>query len=114
MTESRPSSRAFFRMLCSNTGCTIAELYLPDNTVDVWEDGKDLISEDVTVRTGANRLMMAVQKSQIRVWFNGTLITTQPQTRTHGSGLYGLSLLSLDKTGPVKMDSLQFAVYRVS
>ena len=99
---------------CDGTGCTIAELYLPDNTVDVFEDGKDLISHDVTVHTGANRLMLAVQKLQIRVWFNGTLITTQTQTRTHAAGLYGLSLISLDKTGPVRMDSLQFAVYRVT
>jgi hypothetical protein len=99
---------------CDGTGCTIAELYLPDNTVDVWEDGKDLISHPVTIRTGANRLVMVVNQQLIRVWFNGTLITTQAQDRSHGSGLYGLSMISLDKTGPVRMDALQFAVYSLS
>ena len=71
-------------------------------------------SQPVTVRTGANRLVMVVNQQLIRVWFNGTLITTQAQDRSHGSGLYGLSLISLDKTGPVRMDALRFAVYSLS
>jgi serine/threonine protein kinase len=99
---------------CDTTGCIEAAVFTSDSTLQVFDDGKSLVSEHVTIKAGkTNRLMMTVQQKQIRVWFNGTIITTQSAARLHDTGLYIFELTSFDKTGSVHMDAVRFAVYRL-
>ena len=99
---------------CDTTGCIDADIYTPDNTVNVYDDAKLLGSQHVDLRAGTNRLMMVMHDKEVRVWVNGTLMTTQTALRAHTGGKYWLAFESRDTTGSVGVDLLNFAVFRLA
>ena len=63
---------------------------------------------------GPNRLTMAVQGSQIKVWINGKLVATEFALRTHPAGKYYMFTESQTKTASVEVIATQYAVYRIA
>jgi len=99
---------------CDTTGCIDADIYTPDNTVNVYDDSTTLGSQHIDLHVVTNRLMMTMHGKEIKVWFNGRLVSTQSALRTHTAGKYWLSLESRDTTGAVRVDLMNFAVYRLA
>jgi serine/threonine-protein kinase len=99
---------------CDTKGCIDADIYTPDNTVNVYEDTKLLGSQHIELRALTNRLMMSLHHKEIRIWLNGHLVTTQSAARDRTSGKYWLALESRDTTSSVRVDLLNFAVFKLS
>lgn len=115
LVPTRPLQDIIFGLAyeCDSTDCIYVDIDTRDNTLNVWDDDKSLVSQHVDIRSDTNRLVMVMHQQEIRTWLNGHLVATQTALRVHGSGKYWLHVESLDKTNPVRMDFLQFAVFHL-
>jgi hypothetical protein len=98
---------------CDTTGCVSGDLFTVDDTVGAWDDATKFPTQKATPISGINRLLLAIQGKEIRVWFNGTLIATQTAGRVHDAGSSSIYLENFESGGPVTVDVLRFAVYRL-
>jgi serine/threonine protein kinase len=103
-----------FLYACDSPGCIEGSFHLSDNTINVFDDATPLISQVVTPNVGTNRLMMAVQGKQVKVWINGHLVATETAARSHLAGKYYMFMESESKTASVEVIALQYAVYRIA
>ncbi len=58
--------------------------------------------------------MVAYQDQKVRVWLNGTLVTTQSLTRVRSAGNYYWYLVNLDKSQPADSVLVQMAIYKLA
>ncbi len=68
--------------------CIDADLDTETNKVYLFEDGNKLVEQQVQPLSGTNRLVVVYQGQKVRVWLNGTMVTTESITRVHGAGNY--------------------------
>ena len=98
---------------CDGSGCVAGDVFTVDKTVGAWDDNSQFPTQPASLATGTNRLMMAVQGKQVRVWFNGTLLSTQTAGRVHGAGTYEVYMENFAASGSVAVTVLRFAVFRL-
>jgi hypothetical protein len=104
-----------FLYACDHSpGCIEASFHLSNNTIYVFDDSTQLIGQVVSPGVGTNRLMMAVQGKQVKVWINGQLVATETAPRTHAAGNYYMFMESATKTASVEVIATQYAVYRIA
>ena len=94
--------------------CIDADLDTETNKVYVFEDGNKLVEQQVQPLAGTNRLVVVYQGQKVRVWLNGTMVTTENITRVHGAGNYYWFHISYDKSKPVDSLLLQMAIYKLA
>ena len=94
--------------------CVDADLDTENNKVYLFEDGNKLVEQQVQPLAGTNRLVVVYQGQKVRVWLNGTLVTTETITRVHGAGNYYWFHISYDKSRPVDSLLIQMAVYKLA
>jgi len=94
--------------------CVDADLDTDNNKVYLFEDGNKLVEQQVQPLSGPNRLVVVYQGQKVRVWLNGTLVTTETITRVHGAGNYYWFHVSYDKSKPVDSVLVQMAIYKLA
>jgi hypothetical protein len=102
-----------FAYECDTTDCIYVDVDTRDNTLTVWDDDNKLASQHADLTAETSRLVMVLHQLEVKTWLNGHLIATGT-VRRHGPGRYWLHVENLDKTSPVRMDFLQFAVFRLA
>lgn len=116
LVPTRPLSPMWFGFdyACDATGCLSVFVDTRDSTLNVWDDSTSLLSQHIDLAPETNRLVVVVHQQEIRTWLNGNLIATMTALRVHGPGKYWLTVENLDKkSSPLRMDFLQFAVFRL-
>ena len=99
---------------CDPSKCIDADVETDTSKLYVYEDGRSLVESQVQALSGTNRLMVAYQGQKVRVWMNGTLVTTTQVTRTRGAGSYYWFFVSYDKSQPVDSVLVQMAIYKLT
>jgi serine/threonine protein kinase len=94
--------------------CIDADLDTETNKVYLFEDGNKLVEQQVQPLSGTNRLVVVYQGQKVRVWLNGTMVTTESITRVHGAGNYYWFHISYDKSKPVDSMLIQMAIYKLA
>ncbi len=94
--------------------CIDADLDTETNKVYLFEDGNKLVEQQVQPLSGTNRLVVVYQGQKVRVWLNGTMVTTENITRVHGAGNYYWFHVSYDKSKPVDSMLIQMAIYKLA
>jgi serine/threonine protein kinase len=94
--------------------CVDADLDTENNKVYLFEDGKQLVEQQVQPLNGTNRLVAVYQGQKVRVWLNGSLVTTETITRVHAAGNYYWFHVSYDKSKPVDSLLIQMAIYKLA
>jgi len=94
--------------------CVDADLDTENNKVYLFEDGNKLVEQQVQPLAGTNRLVVVYQGQKVRVWLNGTMVTTESITRAHGAGNYYWFHLSYDKSKSVDSMLIQMAIYKLA
>jgi len=94
--------------------CVDADLDTENNKVYLFEDGNKLVEQQVQPVSGTNRLVVVYQGQKVRVWLNGTMVTTESITRVHGAGNYYWFHVSYDKSKPVDSMLIQMAIYKLA
>jgi hypothetical protein len=94
--------------------CVDVDLDTENNKVYLFEDGNKLVEQQVQPLAGTNRLVVVYQGQKVRVWLNGTMVTTESITRVHGAGNYYWFHISYDKSKPVDSTLIQMAIYKLA
>ena len=102
-----------FTFACDSKDCLYVDIDTRDSSLTVWDDDTKLGRTDIAIGPGTNRLVMAMHQQEIRVWLNGQLVSTKTPNRVHEAGKYYLDVENLDKNAPVRMDLLEFDVFRL-
>ena len=94
--------------------CVDADFESDNKKVYVYEDGQSLVESQLQPVAGVNRIVVAYQDQKVRVWLNGTLVTTQGLTRVRPAGNYYWYLVNLDKSQPADSVLVQMAIYKLA
>ncbi len=94
--------------------CVDADFESDNKKVYVYEDGQSLVESQLQPLAGVNRIVVAYQDQKVRVWLNGTLVTTQGLTRVRPAGNYYWYLVNLDKSQPADSVLVQMAIYKLA
>ena len=111
---SSPPGFSGFLFGCDPSKCIDTDFETDTSKVYVYEDGQSLVESQVQALGGVNRLVVAYQGQKVRVWMNGTLVTTTRITRIRGAGSYYWFFVSYDKSQPVDSVLVQMAIYKLA